>query len=68
MATLVGIEGLISEALSDANEVQNDNRTREMSLVVTKLEEADMWLRKLQIKQEPEQSENRNQCPPGSYK
>jgi len=62
--SLIGIEGSIDEALRDANEVQNENRTREMSLVITKLEEADMWLRKLQI--QTGKSEVRNEKPHGS--
>ena len=36
------LEVKIKEALTAANKEQNENRSREMSLVITKLEEAQL--------------------------
>ncbi len=48
MATVNGLKGLLGEASLDAHEIQNENRTREMSLVITKIQEAELWLSKLE--------------------
>lgn len=42
------LKKLLEQGLKEANFIQNENRTREMSLVITKIEEAQLWLTKLQ--------------------
>lgn len=37
----------LNASLTEANEINNENRSREMSLVITKIEEAQLWLSKL---------------------
>ncbi|MFC5046315.1 hypothetical protein ACFSTE_13240 [Aquimarina hainanensis] len=41
------LEILLKEAQQQSEKIQNKNRTREMSLVITKIEEAQLWLMRL---------------------
>ncbi len=41
------LKSTLESGLKEANLKQNENRTREMSLVITKIEEAQLWLSKL---------------------
>ncbi len=41
------LKSALELGLKEANFKQNEKRTREMSLVITKIEEAQLWLSKL---------------------
>ena len=48
---LESVRNDIEEAIQDCNRISKEKGSRELSLVITKLEEAQMWLQKAREKQ-----------------
>lgn len=43
----LSLQNMLAAALIDANKIQANERTREMSLIITNIEQAELWLGKL---------------------